>query len=1560
MKLAVNIIDRVIVFWSEKMNMEINSMEYWNHRFETDWNDFGGDQQTIFFANILCNLLPQWLIDETIENKYSVCDLGCADGNALPIWSNIFQNTAICGEDFSEKAIQNARKNYPEFMYLVSDILQPDGKRQYDVVISSNTVEHFKDTQEVLKNICRRSKRYTLILLPYREEKSVTLEHEVKFYTSNIPQIIEQDILIYAKTCLCHSQYYPGEQILLIYRKNPKEGVLSNLVEYVDSDAYKDLRNRLDISEQAKEVLEHALETVQKTSDTLEREQKLVQEKNKILEEERTVLIQERDTEQEKNKILEEEKAALSFDIDTIQETCATLESEKIIIQERNNVLEHEREEFLNTNKSLEQECLSLIEIKKSLEQEKIELLQVNKTLEDKKTAIINANRALEEEKARFITKIKILEEEKTTLEKKQQIMNETNESLILEIGTIQEQNEALESKIVSLENELENAENKRIALESRINRAVLMCEELTNWGLYKFSHMLHRTKHQLFNRSGAERRQYMSWLSNYLKGNGTDSDRRFKPVYRIADILKGQNDKTNAELGNSQLGNFIEAEGTRLDDGNIDQIEVDAIKNILRTRTYKGILVYPHVVYWEPLQTPQQLLRSFANLGWLCFFCEHPNLSNIFREVESNVIIVHEKEYLHAASEQEVVVLMTWLGSCAFLDRLKNKKVWYHILDKLNLFPYYDNTYLKLHECFVNSADCVSYVASLLTECIQERSDAIYLPNGVNPEEFINIHKDFVPEEMKYILKKGHKIIGYYGYLAEWMDYELVRRLALARPNYEFVFIGKAIFDISLLQNITNIHLLGLKPYKDLSDYAKFFDVAVIPFVINETMDCVSPIKFYEYCALGLPVITSKMREMEKYVCDYVACADGLDEFLFYLDKLTDTKYKEMATECAPQIAQDNTWLERAKIIQSSFDKELSLILGQTYKKFDVIILGVIDYDFRFQRPQQLAVRYAQNGHRVFYFNANHFRENAVYEIQKNLYVLNIYNDKFSAIHLTDWQIQRQALTQQVKQIMDTYCIRDAMTIVDYPNWIYAAEYLRESYGFKIITDYMDDYTGFLNPAEELVRKNCERLLGISDGVITSSKFLYDIALKYNQDVTIVRNGTEFEHFYKAFGAVEHKRKIIGYYGAVAEWFQTEKVVYLAQKMPECDFVIIGQLTRGEDELQRFSNIKLLGEKSYYELPEYLQTFDVCIIPFDTSTDLIKATNPVKFYEYLSAGKKIVATEIPELEIYKDRYVYMANENEQFLSYVKMCLEGTDTLCNAEECIHFARQHDWQERYDNFYAFSKKMIPKVQIIVLTYNNLEVSKLCIKSILEKTAYPNYELIIVDNCSVDGTRAYLTKLAKEQLNVRVIFNEKNTGFAAGNNVGIKNTDGAYVVLLNNDTVVTRGWLTALTKHMEQNSRLGMCGPVTNSIGNEAKIKVNYHSMREFEQFSYEYTTKHLGEKYHNINVLALFCTIIRRQVIDECGYLDENYGIGMFEDDDYAEAVKKKGYTLSIAEDSFIHHFEGVSFKKIQDEAFMELFYKNKDLFEQKWNTVWKKHKNRPGVAAVTNLDCTIV
>ena len=155
-------------------------------------------------------------------------------------------------------------------------------------------------------------------------------------------------------------------------------------------------------------------------------------------------------------------------------------------------------------------------------------------------------------------------------------------------------------------------------------------------------------------------------------------------------------------------------------------------------------------------------------------------------------------------------------------------------------------------------------------------------------------------------------------------------------------------------------------------------------------------------------------------------------------------------------------------------------------------------------------------------------------------------------------------------------------------------------------------------------------------------------------------------------------------------------------------------------------------------------------------------------------------------------------------------------------------------------------------------------------------------------------------------------------------------------------------------------LGMCGPVTNSIGNEAKIKVYYHNIREMKSFAYHYTTEHFNEEFSNPNVLALFCTMIKREVIEKCGLLDEEYGVGMFEDDDYAEAVKQEGFTLAITEDAFIHHFEGASFKKLEDKKFREIYEQNKERFEKKWNKKWIMHEKREGITWDTNLDINLL
>lgn len=627
--------------------------------------------------------------------------------------------------------------------------------------------------------------------------------------------------------------------------------------------------------------------------------------------------------------------------------------------------------------------------------------------------------------------------------------------------------------------------------------------------------------------------------------------------------------------------------------------------------------------------------------------------------------------------------------------------------------------------------------------------------------------------------------------------------------------------------------------------------------------------------------------------------------------------------------------------------EDKINVLLKKKYNKFDILFLSVIDYDFRYQRPQHLANSFSREGHRVFYINANFNNENTqIIKQIDNIEVVSLKNNKYSRIYMAD---DTKDIINELENIVIENAIRDCVVIVEYPIWVQPAKYLKNKYGFKIITDYLDDYTGFQETNNQSLAPCCYELLQSSDQVIASSNYLAESASKYNNNVKVIRNGTEFEHFNKAYNVSEKKeikRQAIGYYGAIAHWFDFKKLVYLAEKMPDVDIILIGQVTEGSELLSKYENIKLLGEKRYDTLPKYLEQFDVCLIPFDTSTDLIKATNPVKFYEYLSAGKKIVATEIPELMPFKDKYVYLANDNAQFLDCVKLCLQERDTLESPEQCMEFAKQNDWKHRGKEFIDFTKQVFPKVSIIVLTYNQLEYTKQCFNSIIEKTAYPNYEIIIVDNKSQDDTPNYLKEIEKKYEEVKVILNSENYGFAKGNNIGIRACDGDYIVLLNNDTVVTRGWLSGLIKHFERDKGVGILGPVTNSIGNEAKINVSYVDISEMERFAYQYTTEYMGETYDEIDVLAMFCLVMSRQAFNKIGYLEECYGIGMFEDDDYSYKAKALGYEIKCAEDVFIHHYGNVSFKKLEDKAYMDIFNKNKKIFEDRWGLKWKAHKYR--------------
>ena len=139
---------------------------------------------------------------------------------------------------------------------------------------------------------------------------------------------------------------------------------------------------------------------------------------------------------------------------------------------------------------------------------------------------------------------------------------------------------------------------------------------------------------------------------------------------------------------------------------------------------------------------------------------------------------------------------------------------------------------------------------------------------------------------------------------------------------------------------------------------------------------------------------------------------------------------------------------------------------------------------------------------------------------------------------------------------------------------------------------------------------------------------------------------------------------------------------------------------------------------------------------------------------------------------------------------------------------------------------------------------------------------------------------------------------------------------------------------------------MVGPVSNCVGNEARLYVPYKTWGEMEDFAQEQTWAHDGE-VADIQMLAMFCVAFRRETYEQVGPLDEQFGIGMFEDDDYAQCLKAEGYRVICAADVFVHHFGQAAFKKLIDSGeYDELFNENRRRYEAKWKTKWVPHKNR--------------
>ncbi len=210
----------------------------------------------------------------------------------------------------------------------------------------------------------------------------------------------------------------------------------------------------------------------------------------------------------------------------------------------------------------------------------------------------------------------------------------------------------------------------------------------------------------------------------------------------------------------------------------------------------------------------------------------------------------------------------------------------------------------------------------------------------------------------------------------------------------------------------------------------------------------------------------------------------------------------------------------------------------------------------------------------------------------------------------------------------------------------------------------------------------------------------------------------------------------------------------------------------------------------------------------------------------------------------------------------------------------------------------------KCDIIIPIWNHPDYTRECIDNLVKNTRYP-YRLILIDNGSDAETRDYLKGLKVDGVEKILIRNESNLGFVKAVNQGLRASNAPYVCVLNNDTIPAPGWLERLVEFAEAHQDVGLMNPVCDGHG-DAPVAEHAKKLEANKG------------RYMEMNQCFGFCMLIKREVIDRIGYLDEVFGIGGFDDTDYSMRAHKAGYRSVCVHNSYVYHKQHVTFKSMGD------------------------------------------
>lgn len=361
-------------------------------------------------------------------------------------------------------------------------------------------------------------------------------------------------------------------------------------------------------------------------------------------------------------------------------------------------------------------------------------------------------------------------------------------------------------------------------------------------------------------------------------------------------------------------------------------------LKKILKKNKKKQIFVfYPgYDWYMKMYQRPQHMAVHFSEENILFFYCTANWNDKVdgFEHIKDNLYVTNEYELLKEMVPHYTLYLYANENGC-YLNELKD------ILNKGNnlLYEYIDDLHedltgiskelLERHKWVLKNKKIpvvatASYLYKKAAKIRGSENNILLSTNGVVYEDF-HITSDLaIPEKIKKIVAQKKNIIGYYGALAKWFDYDLIEKMAKEHPEWNILLIG-IIYDDSFakynyFKKLKNVYYIGTVDYKELVKYGNCCNVLTIPFLINEITLSTSPVKVFEYMSMEKPIVTTDLPECRKYKS--VMIAKDHDDFIEKVKVGIKLQNDEIYKEILRKEALENTWTNKVKEILEFINK--------------------------------------------------------------------------------------------------------------------------------------------------------------------------------------------------------------------------------------------------------------------------------------------------------------------------------------------------------------------------------------------------------------------------------------------------------------------------------------------------------------------------------------------------------------------------------------------------------------------------------------------------------------